>query len=229
MNKKAPNKHMDLMPSLPADSYETIPCGECDRETRHKVLARTGSHWGEANGLVDIWRFYKIVQCQGCMTTSFSEEYQCSEEMDYDPDTGEPYLPTTRKIYPSRIAGRPIMRQAHLLPHGVFKIYEEARGALCAKLNIMAGFGIRAIVEAVCKEKDMKGNNLERKIDSLAEAGHITKAGAAILHSLRFMGNAAVHEMKEHGLAELNTAFDVIEYLLHGVYVLPQQATQLRK
>ena len=50
---------------------------------------------------------------------------------------------------------------------------------------------------------------------------------ATALHSLRFMGNAAAHEMKAHLQKELNAAFDVVEHLLYGVYVLPKQAAQL--
>jgi hypothetical protein len=45
----------------------------------------------------------------------------------------------------------------------------------------MAGFGIRAIVEAVCKDKSMTGKNLQEKINSLANDGFITTAGATIL------------------------------------------------
>ncbi len=41
------------------------------------------------------------------------------------------------------------------------------------------------------------------------------------------MGNAAAHEMKAHTLKELNAGFDVVEYLLKGVYILPKQAENL--
>jgi hypothetical protein len=98
---------------------------------------------------------------------------------------------------------------------------------LCAELSIMAGFGIRAIVEAICKDNEMEGRNLQQKIDSLVNAGLITQAGATILHNLRFMGNAAAHEMKAHAPKELNAAFDAVDYLLKGVYILPKQAQNL--
>jgi hypothetical protein len=41
------------------------------------------------------------------------------------------------------------------------------------------------------------------------------------------LGNAAAHEMKAHNTKELNAAFDVVEYLLRGVYILPKQAENL--
>lgn len=91
----------------------------------------------------------------------------------------------------------------------------------------MTGFGIRAIVEAVCNDKHIVGHNLQLKIDGLRDAGHITKAGALILHNLRFMGNEAAHELKAHERNELKAGFSVLEHLLQGVYVLPQQAKGL--
>jgi hypothetical protein len=41
------------------------------------------------------------------------------------------------------------------------------------------------------------------------------------------MGNAAAHEQRAHSPKELNAAFDVIEHLMYGVYVLPEQAGEL--
>ena len=212
--------------SIPEDVYSGIPCPDCDRNTRHKVLAQTCGHWEYAEGAVDVYKNFKIVQCQGCLTISFCETHCCSEEMDYD-DNGNLFYPESKKYYPNRITGRSVMREANLLPHGVYLIYEEAHSALCAQLSVLSGLGIRAIVEAVCKDKEMVGRNLQEKIDALAQQGLVTAAGAGILHNLRFMGNASAHEIRTHSQKELNAAFDVIEYLLQGVYVLPRQAAHL--
>jgi hypothetical protein len=214
---------------VPPDVFVVIACGECDRDTRHKVLAEVRGHWQDDRQVVDLWRQYQIVQCQGCLTISFCEASQFSEDFDHDPDTGETYLPTTTRLFPSRIAGRPMMNEAQELPHNVYVVYAETHSALCAELRVMTGLGIRAIAEAVCRDKEMSGRNLEEKIDALATAGHITTAGARILHSLRFMGNAAAHEMRAHSPKELNAAFDVVEYMLHGVYILPAHAAHLPK
>lgn len=212
---------------IPEDMLITIPCGECDRETRHKVLTETATHREDAGGVVDLWVQHQIVQCQGCLTISFCEASQFSEDMDHDPETEEVFHPTKRKFYPNRITGRAMIREARFLPTNVYRIYEEAHGALCAELRIMAGVAIRAIVEAVCKDKNVVGRNLQTRIDALVAEGSITQSGGQILHSLRFMGNAAAHEMQEHTQLELNTAFHVIEHMLNSVYVLPKQAEEL--
>jgi hypothetical protein len=92
---------------------------------------------------------------------------------------------------------------------------------------VLAGIGIRSIVEAVCTEKTATGHNLQQRIDALVTLGLITRDGATILHSLRFMGNAAAHEVTAHTESELDTAFDVVEHLLTTVYVLPHAAARL--
>jgi hypothetical protein len=215
--------------SLPTDKFKPIPCAECKSETRHKVLAQVDTHYQDPSGMVDWWGDSQIVQCQGCLTITFCETSQFSEDIEYDYQNNTSYLNDTNKYYPNRIAGRNILTDAHYLPHGVYTIYEETHASICSQFNIMAGFGIRAIIEATCNDKQVSGNNLAKKIDQLAIDGLITKEGSQILHSLRFMGNAAAHEMRAHSALELGIALDVVEYLLQGVYILPKKAEGLPK
>ena len=98
---------------------------------------------------------------------------------------------------------------------------------MCNDQPVLAGIGIRAIIEAVCKDRLAKGKNLQEKIDDLAKEGIITKDGAAILHSLRFIGNEAVHEVKAHTDQELTIALGVAEHILNSVYIMPKLAEKL--
>lgn len=210
----------------PDAEYIEISCGEGVHITRHKVLTEVCDSLDD--GEVTLWRQFQVVQCQGCLTPSFCDASQFSEDINVDEDGDESY-PTTRKLFPSRVAGRPLMNEVHLLSPEVHKVYQEAHAALCAELPIMAGLGLRTLVEAVCRDKKMDGRNLQARIDSLQGAGFITPAGAEILNHLRQMGNAAAHQMKAHTQEEINAAFDVVEYLLQGVYVIPKLAEWLPK
>ena len=214
---------------IPDDEFIVVGCNHCENETRHKVLAVADGHWSDTSGMVDWWAQYQVIQCQGCLTISFCESSQFSEDWDHDPDTGESFYPTKRVLYPVRTVGKPPIDESHYLPPQVLLIYEETYDSIQADRNIMAGFVIRAIVEAVCNDKNAVGGNLQKQIDSLAKQGHITDEGAKILHSLRFMGNAAVHEMKAHTSLELAAAMEVVEYLLRGVYIIPKKAEALPK
>ena len=204
-----------------------LPCAGCDKVTSHDVVSEVDSRDETPDGDIQVWDEYLTVRCGGCRSLSFCHRSFCSEDVTYDDETGTQRLVPTEKMYPSRIAGRARMEGEFAIPHGVYRVYRETHNALCEKLMVLAGIGIRAIVEAVCKEKNAAGRNLEERIDSLVTLGVITRDGAAILHSLRFMGNVAAHEVTAHTESELDTAFDVVEHLLTTVYVLPHAAGRL--
>jgi hypothetical protein len=176
---------------------------------------------------IRFWDDYYTIQCAGCKTVSFCIKSRSTEDQAYDDRTGDFQLVETTRVYPSRIAGRLELENSHLLPNAVYKVYEETRAALANDQPVLAGIGIRAIVETVCKDKSASGNGLMQKIDDLAAKGVITAHGARILHSLRFMGNEAAHEVKAHSADELMTALEVVEHVLKGVYVLPRLAARL--
>jgi hypothetical protein len=49
------------------------------------------------------------------------------------------------------------------------------------------------------------------------------------MRGLRFMGDAAVHEVEKHNIQTLDDAFDVSEHLLQDLYLLPQKASRFKK
>ena len=206
-----------------------IPCGTCNRETCHSVLTNVhqSDRWDDVD--IQVWDDFMTVQCQGCKTISYFHESRCTEDEVWNPETEQPELVPTKKFYPSRIAGRAELDDIHLLPYGLARVYKETHAAICNKLTILAGVGMRAIVEAICTEKAAKGKDLKEKIDDLVKLGLITKDGATILHSVRLMGNKAAHEAKANTETELGIALDVVEHLLLGVYILPDRATKLAK
>ena len=199
-----------------------VPCSKCSGDTIHEVLLSVDNAEDENDGW---WSLdsYQIIQCQGCTEISF-RNYLNDAISDSKGEKG-----CIEEIYPSRVAGRHVLRNAHLLPRIISDIYEETHKALCSKQPILAGIGIRALIEVVCKEKSAKGNDLEHKIDYLVEAGILTKTGAEILHGLRILGNVSAHEVKPHSESTLGIAMDVIEHLLSDVYILPRQSEKLPK
>ena len=203
-----------------------VDCSRCDNATKHRVMFSVDLHQRSFD--IQGRESYQIVRCHGCDTLSFRLVSSNSEDIGYiDKDEIE-YI-ERKEVYPPRIAGRPRLKDNGLLPREVELIYRETHAALCMDLRVLAAVGIRALVEAVCAEKEAQGGNLEKKIDSLVKAGVLTDSGAQILHGLRFMGNAAAHEIKRHSLSTLSTAFDVSENLLQNVYIIPAKASRLAK
>jgi len=206
-----------------------VACGTCGKVTCHQALTVVATSDESPDGDIRVWDDYLTIQCGGCRTVSFCVESRCSEDIDYDPRTGQEYQSVSHRVYPNRIAGRSELEHSHLLPHVTYRIYEETRAAISNDQPVLAGIGIRAIVETICKARSATGGNLKAQIDDLAAMGVITKDGATILHSLRFMGNSAAHEVKAHSRDELIIALDVAEYSLKGVYILPKLAEKLPK
>lgn len=201
-----------------------LVCDRCNRETSHAILAEVKSHDSDPEGDIQVWDDYSVVQCRGCRSLSFCHSSRCTE--DCDPHDVNALL-NRIKQYPSRVAGRPPLRDAYHLPNSVGQIYEETRAALVQEHPILAGIGIRAIVETICNEKTAPGRDLREKITGLVTLHLITPSEAEVLHRLRFMGNQAAHSVKAHGSDELNTALDVVEHLLRTVYLLQIQTKRL--
>ena len=203
-----------------------LVCGECNRSTAHEILLYSDSEDATPDREYMWSNHYQIVQCKGCLTISFCQLSSNSE----DSDPEDPSIAVvTKTVYPSRVIGRTPLGDLHHLSFELSKVYEETRVALIQNLAVLAGIGIRAIVEAVCNDKHSTGRDLYQKINALSIAKLITKADAEILQDLRFMGNQAAHEVKAHKQEELSLAFDVVEHLLRTVYILPEQTKRLPK
>lgn len=205
------------------DKEYKLPCANCDNKTYHKVLlsVSTSECYDESN---QYFYEFQIIICQECKEISFRLNWQ---------DTGDRYdfagLADHEELYPSRIAGRKELKDKYLLPSEIYKIYKETHSALCGGMSILAGVGIRILVEAICNNKKANGSNLEKKIDDLVGIGILTKEGAEILHSTRLLGNEAVHRASPIGEQTLNEAMDVVEHLLRGAYILPKKTINLPK
>lgn len=212
----------------PKNEIEWLPCGVCKRETRHSVLATVSENDVSPDAGIFVFDEYSVVRCGGCHNLSFRVKSECSEyEQEWDEEAQQYVITPIVTLYPSRLAGRALLADARHLPSPVQEIYREAFAAQCNRLPLLSGLGVRTIVEAVCSEKGIAGRDLYSKIENLAKAGHITLDGARVLHSLRFMGNRAAHDMVAPSEQELEAAFDVIEYLLNGVYNIPRRAQSL--
>jgi len=197
-----------------------VPCSGCSNKTSHQVLLSVdeigdtpGYSWAES---------FQIIECRGCELISFRITSSNSDDYEYFGD-GEVDNIEYESLYPSRIVGRSVISDTYYIPTEVRKVYQETIKALNNECPILAGIGLRALIESVCKEKNANGNNLYRKIDDLVVKNILTPTGSVILHKIRNLGNASAHEVKPHSPEQLFLAMDVIEHLLQDVYILPRK------
>ena len=220
---------INITKNVLAGSKTKDPCGKCKTDTTHLVLTDVELKGRDATPdyLIYGWdESYQIIQCQGCESVFFKKTHQNSEDEFHweGPEGYESAYRTHIDYYPNPEEGRESVEDKHLLPPKLLLIYEETLGALNTNHRVLAGIGIRAIVETVCKDKEAAGGNLASKIDSLVTQGVLTRDGADILHKLRTLGNESAHEVTPHDNVQLGLALDVVEHLLTGVYILPHHA-----
>lgn len=203
-----------------------IPCSTCSGKPAHNVAVSLDVTGEETypGGFEFNWNaHYQIAQCLGCKAVSFRKVSTNSEDI-YHFDDNEIEYVETESIYPSRIAGRKALGDdTRYLPAVVHSMYLETLSALANQSHVLAGIGVRALLELVCKEKSATGKDLFHKIDSLVASNSLTPASAAILHKIRALGNAAAHEVKPHTEKQLGLAMDVIEHLMKETFILPKQ------
>lgn len=168
-----------------------VACSKCNRKTNHKVLTSVEYYWDES-GDIQGCDHYETISCLGCEEISFRLASINSEDIEQGDDGN--FFPTeTEEIFPQRLIGRsPLDEQYHLSPK-IRQIYKETHSALSAKLKILAGVGIGALIESICLEEKASGPNLKERIDDLVSKGILTQKSAEILHETRFLRNRSAH------------------------------------
>jgi len=205
-------------------------CRECRRETKHEIIteATLNGTFYDSGYSIDWTNENQIIRCLGCEAFSF-RKVSGSEHDWVQTGENEWEYDASVEIFPNPREGRQPLADASILQDKIQRIYEESLQALNDTQPVLCGIGIRAIIETVCKDKSAIGGDLYHKINSLVRLGVLTQDGANILHKLRTLGNDAAHEVKPHSLQELGLAFDVVDHLLLGVYILPEHAKRTFK
>ena len=213
---------------------QRVFCNRCACVTIHSICAKE-----EVKGKDDkhpLWWYdsYEILKCDGCLTMCSKHTSWFSEDCRAD---GKPVVHI--KYYPQRSNMQMEPDEIDNLPTVVKKVYHEAIGAYNAGLKLSCAAALRAILEAICSDKQIKGGQvtkqgnsqlsmtLEGKINGLQELGFITAEQAELLHEARFLGNDALHEHEVPTIIVLLSAIDIIEHMLISIYEIKDRAKEL--
>ncbi len=202
-------------------------CKNCLQETKHQILFQKESNDGKEDNPFLLSNKFQIVECRGCENISMRHElveiYITFDKNDDD----ETETDTTVKIFPPQIYYHKPIEQLNLLPKIIRTVYEQTILALKGESNLLSAVGFRAVIEAICIVENIKGNNLEQKINNLAKNRLITEKESERLHSIRFLGNDSVHEMEIPNENKLGMVRDIIEHLLNNLYILDSNSQSL--
>ena len=191
-------------------------CNFCKRDTTHICKGQSSREYDEGAE----WIGYKFWVCAGCghgtleqsYTSNFLEDLDGTRRYQYD------YFPPRRYIYYEA------KRFKHL-PGKLTGIYKEVLQAINTQTMLLCAIGIRTLLEGICADKNIKGRNLEIKINNMV--GILPPNIVTNLHSIRFLGNEAAHELTTPSYSELGLAIEICEDLLNFIYELDYKANNL--
>lgn len=193
-------------------------CDSCQQRTNHKVQA-SYKHVEAVTvlGLNRIIHFnhdYTVIQCAGCDTISFLHIHPV------DGDDAIYY----QYPQPAKLGDTPLFlneSEQWQLPEMIRGLYMEVVDAFKSNSNVLAGLGLRTLVEAICIHRKIPGRNLEVKIQNLQVKGFISSAELPILDKLRVIGNVSAHKIKSVKMDALNHAIQIVNHVIKSIYILP--------
>lgn len=192
-------------------------CSTCTFYTNHKELCREERYSDAPDYLCK--NIYSIVECMGCDTISYRTVFDDIESASFDESYNhDKYL--TISNFPKTIEYHRTLKNRWYLPRKVELVYLEAINAFSNDCLLLTGVAFRALIESVCSDKDISGDNLGVKINSLFNKGIITKKESERLHTVKFLGNDAVHDMLMPNKSDLFLVLEMIEHLLNNLYLI---------
>lgn len=200
-------------------------CRSCAVRTRHEILFEHVSH--NNHDYVNERDTWQIIQCLGCLTIGSRHKFEDFDDVEEDSD-GKVTHATTIRAYRRVLSNHRGLSASYYLPPVIKKVYEQTLRSLGEQANVLASIGLRACIEAVCNELKIAAASLEKRIDLLFKAGHVSNGDKKRLHAIRFLGNDAAHEIREPDPIEIRIALEIVEHLLNTVFILESRARRLQ-
>jgi len=192
-------------------------CNGCRQTTNHRVLKShvdTGSD--DEQGFA--WRTeYTMLECCGCNEVVLKREYWFSE----DPGSVIAFFPPSASRWPPRWQWS--------LPTSIRLLLSEVYIALQANSLSLAMMGARAIIETAMITKVGDHGNFNSNLLAMEEAGHISKNNRKFLEVAVDAGSASAHRAHRPDAKQIDTVMDIVENLLHSLFVLEKQTTALKE
>lgn len=193
-------------------------CRNCKGLRNHKLIHEVKTRGGDDNDYFQWIRKYSIIECLGCEAVSFLEVYGDTEMIAHNED-GEPDYYFDKFIYPLYLEQSEELEYVHYIPESIKVIYRETISAFKTNSYILTAGGLRAIIEAICNHLKIKKGNLADRIDLLHNKGHLTLSESKRLHSIRFLGNDALHEIEKPKKDHLFILLDIVNHLLSNLFI----------
>lgn len=219
---------------LEKNESEWIHCNSCGRTTDHVVVHKhrnsefkedltddNGSTYASIDGFKDWW----MLECQGCKTV-------CLRFFEYFSEWSQPGDDGSRIVYfPARNVGsrtKPswfaqFIEQQEIQGHFILIAYQQVYDLLESKHCLAALLTCRALLETISIEHgNGDGKSFEEKLKALRAKEIISSSQITFLNRVIYdAGSAAMHRSYNPTEESVGFVLDVIEKILHTIYIEP--------
>ncbi len=200
----------------------TSPCNRCGHPTKHLVVAVQhfqawfGEEEGEGGLPPDLEYEYAMLECGGCQSISL----RVDEILD-----GTLF---STNFYPPRVA-REKPAWSRDLPIQLQSLIAEIYAALADDSRKLAVMGARTILDIVMMQKVGRLGTFQSRLKALEAKGFIGKADREILRAALEARSAAAQRAYAPTSDIVNEIMDIIENLLHAVYISPKSLKKIKR
>lgn len=114
------------------------------------------------------------------------------------------------------------------VPSGIKTAFESALKVKNIDTAICS-LALRRVLEAICKDKGAKGNNLEKMIENMIERGILPEMYDDACWIIRQLGNSAAHaDKKVFSMHQLDQTIEFVQNIINYLYTLPVKMKNLR-
>jgi len=214
---------------------EWIHCNSCGRSTEHllvhghrnqEFVEEVKDDYGRTFTTIDGFHDWQLLECQGCKTVCLRSREYFSEWC--DPWDSDPYK---KEFFPPRTIGsRPkpewfemFASLEDLQGHFILTSYAQIYELIQAEHHLAALLTARALLETVAIENGSGDKrSFEEKLTELKNKEFISgKQIIFINQAIYDAGSAAMHRSYNPSKEAVRYVLDVIEKLLHTIYIEP--------
>jgi hypothetical protein len=214
-----------MAPSKPKTPRETkAHCNECGGQKKHDMLFSYVSKMDELlfgdDGELSLELEHVVtsecLQCRGCGLVCFRQSTSIDGD---DPVVIQHPSPVSRR--------RPEWTWG--LPEVIKTLVGEVYRALAADSRILGMMGARGLIDLVLQNKVGGQGGYAQRLARLESSGVVSKGEREVLETALEAGHAASHRAYLPTVKDLNHVMDIVEHLIHSLYVLPGVAAEIKK
>ncbi len=214
-------------------------CNRCNSATNHIIKAEhqiDDVAEVENDGIMQSHQIgtfsFQIIKCNGCDSISYRSVDFLTNFMEMDESTGQWIMSndkTFETFYPERLENSLIEKRIVGIPYLLRKAYQEVLQCYNSDLRILCSAGLRAMIEGICNHYQIGGTTLKGRIDTLGKNGLISAELSNSLHTHRFLGNYAMHQLSIAEKDELKAAIELMEITMETLFGVPERHRELTK